>query len=203
MLSRIRIPFTLLFLTVMVVANASAGTFGGALPETALSDWGISHFSIRQGEMLRLFSGTVLSHDLGMFLRQMVFAGAVIGAYEWTEGSLRALGMFLSIDILGTLFVLFAVLPVLILLHPTIDDGALAVYDVGMSAGGFGLIGALVAKLPYRWLFLLGICAGIGIKVRIDFDPIADSVHVFCLFLGFAFQRALVARSDKRDVAQL
>ncbi|MEM8630032.1 MAG: hypothetical protein AAGF74_02230 [Pseudomonadota bacterium] len=197
-----RLPFTVIFVAIMVLANAAAGTLGGVLPDGALSDWGISHQSVREGEVHRLFTGTFLSHDLGMFLRQLVFAAAVIGLYEWTEGTRRAVIMFLAIDLAGTLLVLFGVLPALVAMHPEMDGTALSVLDVGMSAGGFGLIGALAAQRPRRWFYLVIICLAIGIKVWISFDAIADSAHLLCLFLGFAAQGAVDARARKRDVAQ-
>ena len=191
-----RVPFTLVFLTIMVVANAVAGTLDGVISENALSNWGISHQSIRQLEIYRLVSGTFLSHDLGMFLRQVVFAATVIGAYEWTQGSRRALIMFVCIDIIGTLIVLYMILPILVLVHPSIDSGSLQVHDVGMSAGGFGLIGALAAQQRQRWLFLVAVCVAIVIKIWVSFDVIADLVHLLCLVLGFAIQGALTARSS-------
>ncbi len=198
-----RVPFTLFFLCVMILANLLAGTLSEVGPESSVSDWGISHLSVREGDLFRLVSGTFLSHDFSMFVRQVAFAAVVIGMYEWTQGTWRALAMHLSIDIVGTLLVLFAILPGLVMLHPAIDTQALAVFDVGMSAGGFGLIGALVALQKHRWPILLAVCAAIFVKVWISFDPIADSAHFLCLFLGFAAQMALSAFSDKRDVAQL
>lgn len=195
-----RLPFTLIFLTIMICANALAGTLGGSLPEHALSGWGISHLSVLEGDLFRLFTGTFLSHDLAMALRQFVFAACVIGTFEWLQGSRRALAMFFSIDVVGTLVVLFAILPALVHVHPSFETQELAVYDVGMSAGGFGLIGALVALQRYRWPLLVAICAAIFIKVWISFDPIADSAHLFCLLLGFVVQAAIISRARKRDI---
>ncbi len=198
-----RLPFTLLFLVVMIVANTLGGILSGVLSDSALTSWGISHLSIRDGEIYRLVSGTFFSHDLGMFLRQVVFVAAVIGAYEWTQGSRRTVLLYVSIDVFGTLVVLFAVLPGLVLLNPAIDAQVLADFDVGMSAGGFGLIGALVALQKYRWTCLLAICAAIAVKIWISFDAIADSAHLLCLFLGFLAQTALNSYANKPNVAQL
>ena len=202
MYSLARLPFTLIFLAIMPVANSLAGTWTGTLHTQALTGWGISHLSVREGEVFRLLSGTFLSHDLGMFLRQVVFAAAVIGTYEWTEGTRRTLVMFLTIDIVGTLLVLFAVLPALVYALPAFDTAAFAVHDVGMSAGGFGLIGALTAQQRHRWLYLLAICAAIFVKIAISFDAIADSAHLLCLFMGFALQLALNSYARDRGVAQ-
>lgn len=185
----LRLPFTLFFLLVMVVSNLLAGTLDGILPSAALIKWGISHNDVRDGEVFRLVTGTFLSHDLGMFLRQILFATTVIGAYEWVSGCRRAAITFVSIDIVGTLLVLFVIVPTFVTVHPSVDVQALAVHDVGMSAGGFGLLGALIARLTQRWLILVAVCLAIFVKVWISFDLIADSAHLVCLFLGFAMER--------------
>lgn len=194
-----RLPFTFAFLAIMCVANALSGTLFGAVTPEALTGWGVSHDSLRQGEVYRLLSGTVLSHDLGMLLRQLVFVAAIVGAYEWIEGSRRAATTFLTIDIIGTLLVLFVALPALVHAFSLAPPAALAAFDVGMSAGGFGLIGALTAKAPYRWLWLSAICAAIAVKIWISFDVIADTAHLLCLFLGFAVESARIARCSKKS----
>ena len=197
-----RLPFTLLFLTVMVAANALAGTFAGVLPSDALADWGISHSAIRNGELFRLATGSFLSHDLGMFVRQFVFAAIVIGAYEWSQGSWRAVAMYCAIDVTGSVLVLFGVLPVLVWLPVPISEAALNMQDVGMSAGGFGLIGALVALQRRSWAILAAISAAILIKAWFSFDLIADTAHLLCLGIGFVVQRIVSARQIDRTVAQ-
>jgi hypothetical protein len=94
----------------MVAANFAAGTFTGDLPDPSLRQWGISHKNIVKGKLYRLITGTFLSHNVAMFMRQICFAAAVIGYYEWGQGTFRAVSMFIFIDIFGSLIVLFAVL---------------------------------------------------------------------------------------------
>lgn len=197
-----RLPFTLTFLVIMVSANALAGTFGGTLRSEVLTQWGISHLDVLQGQVYRLLSGTFLSHDLGMLLRQMVFAATVIGMYEWAVGTRRALAMFLIIDIVGTLLVLFVVLPALVYALPAFGTETFELHDVGMSAGGFGLIGALAARQAQRWLYLLLICGAIILKIWLSFDAIADTAHLLCLFMGFFLHSAFISGTRHGDVAQ-
>lgn len=190
------LPFTLAFLGVMVAANWLAGTFAGFLPPEALTSWGISHESVLNGEAFRLVTGTFLSHDAGMFWRQLLFAASVIGAHEWLEGSLRTALFFFAIDIVGSLLVLFMVLPLLVSLPNEIGEAALRTHDVGMSAGGFGLIGALVVRNRHRWWLLLAVVLTIAIKIAVDFEAIADSAHLLSLLIGFAAS-ALVWPTDQ------
>lgn len=197
-----RLPFTLAFLLVLIVSNLAAGTLSGSLPTPSLTSWGVSHVDVRGGDLYRLLTGTFLSHDIGMFLRQVLFASLVIGAYEWVAGSLRAFFVFFSIDIIGTLLVLFIIVPGFVMLHPGIGNEALSVHDVGMSAGGFGLLGALVARQDLRWFLLGAICIAIAIKIWISFDLIADTAHILCLFLGFGVETKLKSRVRKGGIAK-
>jgi hypothetical protein len=193
-----RFPFTLAFLAIMVTANWLAGTFTGLLPPQALTQWGISHQSILNGEIFRLVTGTFLSHDFAMFLRQICFAALVIGAFEWADGTRRAIAVFFTIDIVGTLLVLFAFLPFLADMPDFGGSAALTMHDVGMSAGGFGLIGALVAKQPKAWLFLTLTLAAIAAKIGFGFEVIADTAHILCLLLGFGLQSLLTKWQQMR-----
>lgn len=188
-----RIPFTLAFLIAMGTANWLAGTFTGILPPQALTAWGISHTAILNGEAYRLITGTFLSHDIGMFTRQICFAAAAIGSYEWLEGTRRVFTLFFSADVLGSLLVLFGVLPLLVGHTDLASDAALFTHDVGMSAGGFGLIGALIAKKQKGWLLLSLALGLIAIKIEIHYEVIADTAHIVCLLLGFALQAILNA----------
>lgn len=192
-----RLPFTAIFLLTIIGANLAAGTFGGDLPAQALSRWGISHYKLLEGELYRLVTATFLSHDSAMLCRQMVFALVVIGYYEWTQGTLRAVGMFIFIDILGSLIVLFAILAPLDAASWAGLDGILFAHDVGMSAGGFGLTGAIIATFKHKSLFLFAILASIAIKVWLQFDPIADTAHVVTLLMGFSLQCILFERPMK------
>lgn len=194
---RFGLPFTLVFLALMVMANYLAGTFGGVLPDAALHTWGIGHNSVAQGELYRLITGAFLSHDVAMMLRQFCFVAFVVGFYEWRQGTLRAVCMFVCIDVLGTLIVLFGVLAPLNNVPWASLNGIISAHDVGMSAGGFGLIGAILAMWPGRIWLLFGVLASIALKVWYHFDPIADIAHTVTLLMGFGAQFLLFERHQK------
>ncbi len=174
-----RLPLTLAFLSVMLVANALAGTFSGHIDPDVLAVRGIGLNAIRNGDLLRFVTAIFLSHNLPMLLRQLFFAAIVIGAAEWLWGSWRAAGLFFGLDVVATATLLAAVA-----LIPGL--GALAgVTDVGMSMGGFGLIGVFVAtrrKGAFWLVAILGLVAG---KYAIAPEPLTDAGHVIALVIGF------------------
>jgi|GEM_PF-1034359 hypothetical protein len=173
------LPFTLAFLAVMLVANALAGTFSGQIDPDALATWGISVDAIRGGDPLRFATAIFLSHDLPMLLRQLLFAAIVIGAAEWLWGSWRTAGLFFGIDITATVILLatVALIPGLAALK--------GVTDVGMSMGGFGLIGVLVASTRKGVFGLIAVLGFVAAKYAIAPDPLADGGHVIAVVIGF------------------
>lgn len=173
-----RYRFTLLFLAAMVFANTAAGTLDGELPGEMLEVWGIGQEAVWSGDFVRLLTGTFLSHDVGMFFRQIVFAALTLGYTERVRGSLPAAMAFFALEIGSTLVLLTAVW-----MLPSLSDVS-ALNDVGMSMGGFGLVGLAIAGVRYRWFFLFAVLLAISIKVAVDFEPLTDTGHVIALLLG-------------------
>lgn len=173
-----KFPFTVMFLGVMVLANYLAGTLTGELPHNMLTTWGINHTAIVHGQLYRLFTGTFLSHDFGMFVRQMAFAATVIGYVEWTYGTPMTAGLFFGLDVVGTIILL----GLLAWLKPVLP--LTNTYDVGMSIGGFALVGLSIAGWRWRWVLCGVILVAIAVKYAISPDVLADLGHVLALFLG-------------------
>lgn len=178
----LRFRFTLMFLLVMLTANLFTAGLGQNLPSAALNDWGVGHASLFSGEVFRLLTGTFLSHDAGMLLRQFIFAAVIIGYTEWVRGTLQTVLLFFVLDIVGTLLLLVCV---------GIAQGTglidiTAMNDVGMSIGGFGLIGVALSTWRRKWLLLIIILVAIILKLIIAPHLLADSGHILALLLGFA-----------------
>lgn len=177
----LRFRFTLVFLMAMLAANLLAAGLGQDLPSEMLRDWGIGHNSLMSGEIFRLITGTFLSHDAGMLVRQFIFTAVVIGYTEWLRGTTQTAVLFFGLDIVGTLLLLVCV---------GAAQGAglidiTAMNDVGMSIGGFGLIGVALSTWRYKWLLVIVIFLAIAIKLVIAPHLLADAGHVLALFLGF------------------
>ncbi|MCQ0093509.1 hypothetical protein FGD77_17955 [Roseovarius sp. M141] len=177
----------------MLIANLLAGSLGRDLPDGSLADWGIGHDSVLSGEVFRLITSIFLSHDADMFGRQVVFAAAAIGYTEWTRASAVTALLFFGLDIAGTLILLACVGWAAGWVDLT------SMNDVGMSIGGFGLIGVAIAQWRGKWLLLSVILLAIMAKFSIEPDLLADGGHVLALLLGFAVHRFLPLSRLKRS----
>lgn len=174
-----RFRFTLLFLTVMLIANAAAGTLDGELPDEMLEIWGIGLESVWSGDLARLLTGTFLSHDVDMFIRQVVFALIALGYTERARGSWGAAIAFFTLDVLSTIILLSTVW-----IFTSLSDVA-ALNDVGMSMGGFGLVGLAIAGMRHRWVLCVTVLLAIAAKIFVDFEKLTDVGHIIALSLGF------------------
>ena len=181
------LPVTVGLLGAMLGARLATGPLLGQLPPHQLRRWGVSLDRLAAGEVHRLATSSLFSHDGAMFLRQLAFAGAVTGLHEAREGSGRTLRRFAIADIAGTALTL--VLVIAPLARTKGRDDLRSTFDVGMSAGGFGLLGALMAG-QRGGPALLGItAAGIGLKAVKSLEPIADAAHLISLAIGASLGR--------------
>jgi len=194
--SLLRLKFTPLFLIVLLVANGYFGSLTGVLDLPDLESWGVSLDSLQRGEWFRLITGTYLSHDGQMVLRQLAFAGVVLGWYEWHRSAVRTALMFLFLDITGTLFLMFGLVWGLADFGPPAFGQIEFQFDVGMSAGGFGLLGASLRRLRLGWV-LLGVGMALLLAKLIVYpDVIADLAHIVMLPFGFLIEH-LVDRNTR------
>ncbi|QRF68691.1 hypothetical protein GQA70_19850 (plasmid) [Ponticoccus alexandrii] len=162
----------------MLVANVLAGTVFGPLTPELLSAWGIGVDPVRDGQIARFVTAIFLSHGPSMLIRQFIFAATVIGTVEWLWGSWRAMALFFGIDISATTILLSC-----IALVPQLA-GSEHINDVGMSMGGFGLIGVLLATSRVRWIGLAVVSLGVGVKYALVPEPLADGGHIIALWVG-------------------
>nr|WP_272213320.1 hypothetical protein [Marinicella sp. W31]MDC2879267.1 hypothetical protein [Marinicella sp. W31] len=186
-----RLRFTLAFLAVMLIANALVGTFSGELPARALADWGIGKDAVWSGEIWRFATATFISHDRDMLVRQFFFAAAILGYTEWKWGSASTFHLFFALDFAASGLLLLG-----IALWPH-TAGLSAANDVGMSLGGFGLIGLAVSGMRWRFPLLAALLLMIGLKIALAFDPLADIGHIIALWLGFLLGLAQLRMSAR------
>lgn len=178
-------------LTVLIAAIATAtGAWSRRISPHILEEFGYSTQDLWSGRPWTLVTSIFLTSRPAMSWIIMVFAPLSIGLYEWLAGTRRAMIVFFAGDVLATL--LLSLLVILPLYLAGLHAGAQWALerDVGMSAGGFAVVGASIALAPQRWRLLLlgGVCALVAVKMVIAAEPVADLVHVFGLILGFTGQ---------------
>ena len=193
----LRLLFMPAFVGIMLITNTRLGVVFEDLHLADLARYGVSLTRLEQGEWYRLISGSFLSHDTGMLIRQVLLASAAIGWYEWHQGTKRAILMFFTLDIIGTLILMFGLINGLDWAAPNGMPDLADTFDVGMSAGGFGLIGASLYPLGWRHIALAGLMILLAVKLIVLPDPIADIAHLLVLPLGFLAERFLVRRRVK------
>lgn len=181
-----RLRFTLAFLLVMVVAAAWAGTWHQPLPAGVLDRVGISLNGLLDGRFYLLVTAIFFSHGPGMLARQLLLVATIIGLSEWTRGSWRTLAWFFLLDIGGTLVLLFFMVWPTGLFSARETALELAETDVGMSGGGFGLAGMLIATLPpaARIAALVLLYAWLAWRLVVPGDQMADVLHLITLTAG-------------------
>ena len=199
-LSKLR--FTLLFLIVMLAANLAVGSL---LKQPSYpwfqEDFGIGYDSLMRGEIYRLLTSIFLSRRIFMYADQVIFTLATIGVYEYICGTWRAVWMYFAINTAGLLLTLFAVIKPLALLGIGPFASVLAANDIGMSAGGFGLVGAMASFTRWPKTLLALVLLGMAIKPFLHADPIADTGHIVTFLVGFGLQK-YVNRRDAQSSAQ-
>jgi hypothetical protein len=78
--------FTGVFETLMIGANITAIAVLSDGQAEAARRFGVSLGALMQGEVWRLVTASLLSHDPAMLARQILFAALVLGLYEWRWG---------------------------------------------------------------------------------------------------------------------
>ena len=191
-----RVPvFALGFAASMLAADmAVTHLLPGGRPE-AVRSFGISLDALLRGEAWRAVTATMLVHDQGMLLRQLALSLLAIGLYERRVGTARAAGMFWTTDLLGTAILFGGIAwPYAAFVDPATPFGA--THDVGMSGGGFGILGALAHDLGgrRRRMVLAGGLAALGAMALRGGDPIADALHLVTFGLGYVGAGLLASR---------
>lgn len=189
MLHPFRLPFTISFLSLMVAANIAAGVVDGELEPKTLNALGFGLRALSNLELWRFVTAIFLSHDAGMFVRQLVFATLVIAACEWREGTTRTTIFFVVTDVSASLLTAGA-LWIVLSMSGTEGTPMLASLDVGMSGGGFGLLGVLCAGLGRgRGAVAIGIVLiGLLLKPVFAADPLADILHPVAFLVGLSLR---------------
>lgn len=182
-----RFRFTLAFFGVFLLANLLIGSPWRMVPETWLNRWGFSLDNLTHHRWFTLFTSVWFAHGPNMFLRLVVLVLVTLGSCEYALGTRRTIALYFLLDAAGTVVGTLLAAAGLALLHSPEQSEFLVTGAVGMSAGGFGCLGAAFSQLRprLRWsLFALGMAVQL---VRLIFftELSSDTIHLLTFPAGF------------------
>jgi hypothetical protein len=189
-----RLPFTLITVVVLILAAVLTNSHAGDLPREWFDRLAFAPRDLLLLEWSRLITSALVTGGGAAFWAGLGFVAFTAGAAEWLAGTRRAVLTFWGVHLV-TLLVesLLIALP----LHTLGFELGTAVYlarDVGPSAGAFGCLGLVCARLPRprQWVggglvlatlvtvFVLEVITGQG-AVAVS----ADLAHLLAFPLGW------------------
>ena len=194
-----RFPFTILTLGGVGLVGLLTNTHLERITPDWLDRLGFSPQDLWLGQVERLFTSALVTHGKYVFLEALGMTAICTGLAEWLAGTRRTIITFWG----GHLVTLLVQTGLVGILFNRPDgqsiDPVLVTRDVGPSAGYFGCLGLVSARLPGRWRWLSGL-AGLAVLVTAVFLPaqpeespgvkfLADTAHLIAFPLGWLFGR--------------
>jgi len=189
-----RFPFTLAMLALLGLVGVLTNTHVTDISAQWLERLGFAPIDLLALDIGRLFTSAVVTAGGTVFWEALGMVALAVGLAEWTAGTFRAAWMFWGVH----LFTL--VLESLIFALPMhflgITLGSLVVLarDVGPSAGYFGALGLVSARLKYPWDLVTGGLIFVGLQFalvhtsgsnRLGMEVSADLAHLIAFPLGW------------------
>jgi|GEM_PF-986158 len=151
-----RFPFTILLLTILAVAAFLTNSHAGDLSARWQRRLGVSARDIWKASWLRLITAALVTKGGWVFAEALAMIALAVGVAEWLTSTRRAAATFWGVHLLT--FLTEATLIIWPLHRWGGRSGAVLALtrDVGPSAGYFGAIGLVVARLKSPWHRLAG-----------------------------------------------
>ena len=200
--------FTLVTEGLLLGAALLTRSYTGGLSSEWLARLGFAPADLLTPDFWRILTSAVVTDGLTGLLSAMAAVGTLVGAGEWWLGTRRTALTFWGVHVSTLLAesLLFA-FP----LHGRGSAAGSAIMlarDVGPSAGYYGVLGALIARLkrPWNWIAGVAIMAGLAATLlrsltekRSGAELSAALAHLIAFPLGIvAFRLFLRTRSAKR-----
>jgi len=194
-----RLTFTLSTLAVLLVVELMINPHFGALAPEWIDRLGFTPHDLTHLEWERFVTATLLVDGRSAFVDGIVMIALAVGAAEWLTGTPRAALTFWGGNLI-TLLVMSVLLLVLAHAISPSDPERLFVYrDVGPSAGYYGCLGLVVARLPrpWRWAAAAAILTWLAVALITPPGPNtiadvklqADLAHFLVFPLGYLSAR--------------
>ena len=195
-----RLPFTLTMLVLMGLTAILTNTHAATISAEWLDRLGFAPVDLFALDLGRLFTSALVTSGGRVFWEALGMVTFAVGLAEWLTGPLRAAltfwGVHLSSLVIESLVVVFP----LHLLGMTFSSLVALSRDVGPSAGYFGALGLVSARLKYPWNLISGGLIFIGLQLallrisganNLGMEVSADLAHLIAFPLGWYSSKIL------------
>jgi hypothetical protein len=200
-----RFPFTLTMLALLGLTAIWTGTHTAAISANWLDRLGFAPVDLLALDLGRLFTSALVTSGGGVFWEALAMVAFAVGLSEWLTCTRRAALTFWGVH-LSTL-----VLESLVFALPmhwigmTLGSLVALSRDVGPSAGYFGALGLVSARLRYPWNLISGGVIFIGLQIvllhvsggnDLGMELSADLAHLIAFPLGW-YSTRLVNKNEQ------
>ena len=195
-----RLPFTLTMLVLMGLTAILTNTHAATISAEWLDRLGFAPVDLFALDLGRLFTSALVTSGGRVFWEALGMVTFAVGLAEWLTGPIRAAltfwGVHLSTLVIESLVVVFP----LHLLGMTFSSLVALSRDVGPSAGYFGALGLVSARLKYPWNLISGGLIFIGLQLallrvsggnNLGMEVSADLAHLIAFPLGWYSSKIL------------
>ncbi|MBX3050463.1 MAG: hypothetical protein KF753_03245 [Caldilineaceae bacterium] len=194
-----QLPFTLLLLLILATVAVLTNSHASDLSARWQGRLGVSARDIWRARWPRIFTAALVTKGGWVFGEALVMSALAVGVAEWMTSARRAAATFWGVHLLTFLAEAILIIWPLHRLGRKTSTALAATRDVGPSAGYFGALGLIVARLARPWRALAG-TAIFAILVAAFFVPVrpdgsgqtqaepklfADLAHLIAFPLGW------------------
>jgi hypothetical protein len=192
-----RLTFTLSTLAVLVVVELMINPHFGALSPEWIERLGFTPRDLTHLEWERFATATLLVDGRSAFVDGIAMITLAVGAAEWLTGTPRAVLTFWGGNLITLVVMSVLLLALAHVIDPSHKEDLFVHRDVGPSAGYYGCLGLVVARLPrpWRWAAAAAILTWLAIALLTPPGPNtvadvklqADLAHFLVFPVGYLF----------------
>ncbi|QDV85699.1 hypothetical protein [Planctomycetes bacterium TBK1r] len=207
-----KIPFTLLMLSLLVVAGIYGQTHIGLLDADVRDDVGFSTRLLFSGHLHRIFTSLFFTAGGWRFYSSLLMFAVGVGWVEYSRGTKQTAASFFAIHVLTVLLLSLFVTWPLTAIETRHGLTMFDARDVGPSAGYYGCLGFALAGLKRKprnvivamiFIVLIGRLTWSSIHLPEDGRMLlADLAHLIAFPLGLSaemYSRVFLSRDDLTD----
>lgn len=182
-----RLPYTLILALGVIIAGILTGAPWKAVDPGVIQHWGFALDDLREGRWFTLLTGVLITRGPLMFWGIVVFAFASVGGLEWQIGPRRAVVRYWQTELVGSIGGPLVLQVALASTHSPLAASFPHIAEVGMSAGGFGCLGAALACLTARTrqVGFWGVTVYLVVRLVFFTELASDTVHLITFPLGY------------------